>query len=416
MLSDTKIKSLKPKEKLYRILDRERLYIEVRPSGKKIWRLKFVFEGKEGSISLGEYPAVSLSDARKLKDAAKEKLAKGINPVDQKRKDLQEKLNSKNNTFKAIAEEYIAEKLGNRSEKYVKNFKDSLERDVYKAIGKKDVSTITSADVLQILHNTIKRVRSQDNFGTGEVTASNNRIFIGAVMRYAIATLRAEYDPTYAVRGAIERPEVEHARPLEKFEAKQLRVKLDNYNGSSTVRNAGLAMLYSMLRTVEIRRMRWDYVDFEEKKITFPVSSNKVKKTTKKIQDRTTKKNRIHIVPMSTQLYGLLQEQLQISESQSYVFPAVYKNRSKTEMLSASTLNKMLEYIGLDDVTSHDFRATASTMLYEKGYESDWVELQLAHADENKTKATYNHAKYLEQRRKMLQDWADIVDSWGKDA
>lgn len=120
------------------------------------------------------------------------------------------------------------------------------------------------------MKKTIARVKRQKNHGTGEVSAIQNRTFIGGVMRYAIATLRADYDPTYAVKNVVERPEIEHARPMEKYEAVQLRNKLNSYGGSTTVKNAGLVMLYSMLRTIEIRRMKWEYVDFEARTITFP--------------------------------------------------------------------------------------------------------------------------------------------------
>jgi integrase len=132
-----------------------------------------------------------------------------------------------------------------------------------------------TSDILTMMKNTIKRVKRQKNFGSGEVTAIENRKFVGAVMKYAIVTLRAEYDPTAAVAGAIQRPEVEHARPLTKDETKILRTKLGSYGGSTTVKNAGLVMLYSMLRTIEIRRMQWDFVDFDEKLITFPIASRK---------------------------------------------------------------------------------------------------------------------------------------------
>lgn len=406
MLSDTRVKSLKPKEKLYRVLDGERLYIEVRPSGKKIWRLKFIYEGKEGSISFGEYPAVSLSDARRLKDDAKEKLAKGINPVEQKRKEIKAKEIASKNTFRTIAEEYIEKRLKDRSEKYQNQFKESLERDAYKVIGDKEITKITSADILQIMQNTIKRVQSQDNHGTGEFTATNNRKFIGAVIRYAIVTLRADYDPTFAVRGAIDCPEIEHARPLELHEAKLLRVKLDNYVGTTTVKNAILALMYSMLRGVEVRRMQWSFVDFDAKLITFPIASKRTGQT------RTTKKNRIHLVPMSDQLFKLLKEQFEISGGGDLVFPTIYKNKSNSGMLSGSTLNKAFKYIGLDNVSAHDFRATASTLLNEKGYDENWIEKQLAHASDNKTRASYNHAQYLSDRREMMQWWANHVDSW----
>ena len=404
MLSDSKIKALKPTDKITRFLDSLGLYIEVRPNGRKFWRYRFQWLKKTLMMGLGDYPIVSLADARKKRDEAKALLDQDLNPLEERRKDkLSLELNhTSKNMFENVAEEYKKEKLSSRSVRHQERFQTALDKDILKVIGFKDVKDVTSADVLQIMKNTIKRVKKQKNFGTGEVTAIDNRKFIGAVMRYAIATLRADYDPTYAVRDAVERPEIEHARPLDKSEARQLRNRLESYSGSHTVKNAGLAMLYSMLRTIEIRRMQWSFIDFDDKLITFPISSKKTGQT------RTTKKNRIHIVPMSEQLFDLLKDQEKFTGNRDYVFAAVYKDG----MLSATTLNRMLDNIGLGDVTAHDFRATASTLLYEKGYEEDWIEKQLAHADDNKTRASYNHARWLDDRRKMLQDWADIVDSW----
>lgn len=406
MLTDTRLRSLKPKDKVYRETDAEGLCLEVKPTGKKFWRYRFRYLGKQLMMTLGTYPSIGLADARKKRDAAKLILENGENPIDQRREEKKEKIDSLDNiiTFKMVAEEYYKEYILTKSESYAHQFISSMKKDVYKAIGDKDIKAVSSADILMIMRNTIKRVKRQKNYGSGEVTAIANRKFIGAVMKYAVVTLRAEYDPTIAVAGAVQRPEVEHARPLTKDEAKILRTKLGNYGGSTTVKNAGLVMLYSMLRTIEIRRMQWDFVDFEEKLITFPIASRKTG------QQRTTKKNRIHLVPMSEQIFNILQEQYKLTSQQEYVFPSVYKKG----MLSATTLNRMLDFIGLGDVTAHDFRATASTMLNEKGYDEDWIEKQLAHADDNKTRASYNHAKYLEDRRKMLQDWADIVDGWGK--
>lgn len=399
-LTDAKIKTLKPQEKTYKILDSDRLYIEVRPHGAKLWRYRFVFNGKESMMGFGEYPAVTLADARQKRDEAKSLLAKGINPVEFKRQQKAEQAEENRDTFTKIANEFIRERLADKSPGHVNSFKRALEKDILAIIGNKDIRDISSADVLKVMQNTIKRVKKQSNHGSGEVTAIANRKVIGAVMRYAIATLRAENDPTYAVRDAVIRPEVEHARPLTKEERKALRQKIDTYRGSTTVKNAILAMFYSMLRTVEIRRMKWEYVDFEEMTITFPAS--------KKGGSRVTKKNRIHIVPLTRQLHDLLKEQYKESANKDYVFPSVYK----TGMMSATTVNRALDYIGLHDVTAHDFRATASTLLHEKGYESDWIELQLSHDDDDKTRASYNHARYLDDRRKMLQDWADIIDSW----
>lgn len=403
MLSDSKIKTLKPTEKMYRILDAERLYIEVRPSGKKIWRFKYTLNGKEGTISFGEYPSVSLADARKRKEDAKALLAKGINPVEDRNQKEEEKRSATNNSFKAITEEFIKEKMKYKSEGYVDRFKGAMERDIYKIIGNKPIKEVNSADVLQIMKNTMERIKKQDNFATGEAAANLNRRFIGLVMRYAIVTLRTDTDPTYAVKEAIESPQVEHARPLEPHERTTLRTNIDTYKGSSTVRNATLTLLYSMLRTIEVRKMEWPFVNFEDRIIKFPRSSRRRR------QERSMKMDRVHIVPMSDQLFEILKDQYAITKGQKYVFASPQKRDC---MISRTTLNKMLMYIGLREVTAHDFRATASTLLYEKGYEEAWIEKQLAHAEQNRTKASYDHSQHLEARRKMMQDWADIVDSW----
>ncbi|WOE40654.1 tyrosine-type recombinase/integrase [Acinetobacter chinensis] len=404
MLTDTKLRSIKPKETMYRETDSLGLSIEVKPTGKKFWRYRFRYLGKQLMMTLGTYPTMGLAEARKRRDEAKLILENGENPIDQRRKEKEEKKQDSENiiTFKNVAEEYFAVNFADKSDSYSTKFLTAMKKDIYKIIGDKDIRTVSSADVLAVMKNTISRVRRQKNYGTGEVTAIENRKFIGAVMRYAIVTLRAEYDPTFAVAGAVQRPSVEHARPLTKDETKILRTKLDSYGGSTTVKNAGLTLLYTMLRTIELRRMLWEFVDFEDRLITFPIASRSTG------QQRTTKKNRIHIVPMSDQVFNILQEQYKISGQQEYVFPAVYKKG----MLSATTLNRMLDFIELGEVTAHDFRATASTLLNEKGYDEDWIEKQLAHSDDNKTRASYNHARYLDDRRNMLQDWADIVDGW----
>jgi len=403
MLSDTKIKSLKPKDKMYRVLDAERLYIEVRPSGKKIWRFKYALNGKEGTISFGEYPTISLAEARKKKDESRVLLKDDINPVSDKKKKKIEAISATSTTFKAVADEYALEQMKYKSQDYIEQFRRSMRKDIYKAIGHKPIKDVNSSDVLAIMKDTMLRVKKLSHYGTGEAAASQNRRFISLVMKYAIVTLRADNDPTYAVRSAIEAPEVEHARPLEKEERVKLRTRLELYGGTTTVRNACLVMMYSMLRASEIRRMQWSFVDFNQKVIEFPKASRRRK------QERSNKKNHIHIVPMSTQLCALLKEQYEISQNETYVFSAPFKSDA---MLARTTLNRALVFIGLPEVTTHDFRATASTLLNEKGYNPDWINKQLAHVEENKTRATYNHASYLVDRRKMIQDWADIVDSW----
>lgn len=354
-------------------------------------------------LSLGEYPRVSLAEARKNRDEAKALLSEGKNPALARREEKVIQSVKNANTFKAVAEEYIAEILKNRSEKYVGKVRWSLDTDIYPVIGAKSVADVTAAEVLYIARSTITRVRTTGARGTGEVTAANNIKIIGAVMRYAIATLRAENDPTYAVRGSIDRPDVEHAQPLSKEQQVQFRKGVDNYHGTATVKNALLTLAYTMLRSIEIRRMKWEYVDFEERIITFPIS------TRSNSQERTMKKNRIHLVPMSDQLFNVLKSQYTETGNKEYVFSSAY---SSATTIGSATLNSALKKIGLKNSTSHDFRATASTILNELDFDDDWIEKQLAHAEQNKVRASYNHAKYISQRRKMLQDWADIVDRW----
>lgn len=403
MLSDSKLRTLKPTDKIYRVSDALGLCFEIRPNGKRFWRYRFQWLKKSLMMGLGEYPIVGLAEARKKRDEAKALLIKGINPIEHREEALLKLETQEINkiTFKSIAEEYLKDKLSSKSETHINQFERSMNKDIYKVIGNKDIKEISSADVVLIMKNVVKRVRRQKNRGTGEVTAIQARQNIGAVMRYAIATSRADYDPTFAVRGIIERPEVEHARPLTSQECRKLRISLETYGGSITVKNAGLCMIYTMLRTIEIRRMRWEYVDFENKTITFPAKS--------KTQERTMKKNRIHIVPMSKQVFEILRQQYNDHPNAEYVFPSVYK----TGMLSPTTLNRMLEYLEMTGVSAHDFRATASTMLNEQNYNESWIEIQLAHVSDNKTRATYNHARYMDSRREMLQSWADEIDGWG---
>lgn len=403
MLSDSKIRSLKPESKIHRVTDSDGLCIEIKTNGKKVWRFRYRFLGKALMLTLGEYPIVGLADARKKRDEAKADLANNINPSEKRKQEKNNILNALDtNSFESICNEYIEIRLADKSNDYLERFTGVMRRDVFPKIGQKNIKDITSADVLDVMNSSLKRIKKQSNFGSGEYSAIQTRKFIGAVVRYAIATLRADYDPTYAVRDAIKSPKVEHAQPLGKDDAKLFIKKIDTYQGSMTVKNAGLMMVYSMLRSIEIRRMKWSFVDFEQGLITFPISS------TRSNQERTTKKDRIHIVPMSKQIMEILTRQKDLTGSREYVFASVYKDG----MLGDSTLNAMLRYIGLPHITAHDFRATASTILNEKGYEEDWIELQLAHSSDNKTRASYNHAKYLEQRKRMMQDWADIVDSW----
>ena len=390
-------------DKPYRIADQGGLCIEVRSTGAKLWRVRYRFAGKASMISLGEYPIIGLAEARQKQEEIKTLLANNIDPAAHRQQQKLDLNNIDKNSFAIIANEYAAERLSEKSQTYIDAFHRSMEKDVFGVIGHKNIKDVTSADVLKIMQNTVKRVQDQNNRGTGEVTAIENRKKIGSVMRYAIATLRAENDPTYAVREVIERPEVEHARPLTLAERKYFRSRIKSYGGAESTVNSILCLFYTMLRTVEIRRMQWSFIDFENKTITFE------KQTREQLKKgmRLTKKNKTHIVPMSEQVYQLLLRQKKLTGRKKYVFEGVYNGG----MMPATTINRALQYI-MQNVTAHDFRATASTLLNELGYDEKWIEKQLAHQEANKTKATYDHSRHLTERRQMLQDWANIIDSW----
>lgn len=390
-------------DKPYRIADQGGLCIEVRSTGAKLWRVRYRFAGKASMISLGEYPIIGLADARQKQEEIKALLANNIDPAVHRQQQKLDLNNIDKNSFAIIANEYAENRLSEKSQTYIDAFHRSMEKDVFGVIGHKNIKDVTSADVLKIMQNTVKRVQDQNNRGTGEVTAIENRKKIGSVMRYAIATLRAENDPTYAVREVIERPEVEHARPLTLVERKHFRSRISSYGGAESTVSSILCLFYTMLRTIEIRRMQWSFIDFENKTITFE------KQTREQLKKgmRLTKKNKTHIVPMSEQVYQLLLRQKKLTGRKKYVFEGVYNGG----MMPATTINRALQYI-MQNVTAHDFRATASTLLNELGYDEKWIEKQLAHQEANKTKATYDHSKHLTERRQMLQDWANIIDSW----
>lgn len=407
MLNDTKIKQLKPKDKVYRIADSAGLCLEVRTTGSKIWRYRYRYLGKASMLSLGEYPAVTLAHARQQILELKALLAANIDPAMQRANDKRALLTSNENTFRTIAEEYLEEKRKKRGDIYVNRISSKLELDIYPVIGKKPITEVNAADVFEVTKKTLKRVQKKGIAATGEVTAINNQQIIGQVMNYAMATLRAHTNPTLALKGSVERRPVEHARPLTQAEMKVFHSKLAAYKGTDTVKNAIYTMFYTMLRSIEIRRARWEYVDFDEKVWTIPIASRGDLQKGK----RNMKKNRIHLVPLSDQVIAILKKQQRVSGSCDLIFPSPYH---PVNMMDKATLNRALKYMGFTDLTGHDFRATSSTALNEIGFKSDWVEIQLAHVSGDQTRATYNHAKYMKDRRDMLQWWANCIDEWGK--
>ena len=405
MLNDTKIRQMKPSEKMYRIADHSGLCIEVRPNGSKLWRFRYRFLGKASMLSLGEYPVVSLAAARQKVLEKKALLDQNIDPAKFKQEEkIKAKLDAES-VFKDVALEWYNTKKNTRSESFRLSTTKAFKRDLFPAFGSKDIKKITPYDVLKMQKDTIKRVSKQMNYGTGESTAIRNRQIVNAIFNYAIANLRCESNPAVSLGQTVERPPKQTARPLTKDEMVRFNSALKNSNSTEMVKNAIYFLMYSMMRSIEVCRLRWEWVDIENKLITIPAAT----KDQLERGERNIKMNRVHLVPITNQLLAILERQ-KIQSNDEFVFCSVF---NKTKIMNKTTINRALGTMGFD-FTAHDFRATASTLLHEAKYNSEWIEMQLAHVDKNAIRGTYNHAQNLDERREMLQNWCDMVDDWGE--
>lgn len=383
-LTDTKIRQTKAVDKPVKLVDGNGLYLEVKPSGAKLWRYRYRIEGKENLYALGEYPAVSLADARKARDDARTLIDKGQHPAHARRNARRQTITANATTFKAVAEEWIEKKRSRWAPYYLKQINAGMKNDIYPRIGRLPIRSVTAADVLNILERASKR--------GAETVALNLRQWCSAVFRYAVATLRADHDPAAALRGAIIRPPINHSKPLTKEEIGVFLHKLGDYGGHRITVIALLLLLHTFVRTVEMRKAQWAEFDFDTAEWRVPAHRMKMR--------------RLHIVPLSSQMLTLLRELRGITGAGQWLFP---NNRRPDDVMSATTINRALENMGYasGSVTGHDFRATASTQLHEMGIRSDFIELQLAHVERNRVKAAYNHALYLAERRAMMQSWSD---------
>ncbi|WP_338558071.1 tyrosine-type recombinase/integrase [Acinetobacter sp. KS-LM10] len=403
MLNDLKIKQLKAQDKVYRVADHSGLCIEIRPTGKKFWRFRYRFLNKPQMLTIGQYPEISLSYARTKTNEFREQLAKNIDPITLKKAERMEAMQAQEETFRAIAKEYCEHKKKSKSKNwlYIRNL--AYDVDIFPVIGDKPIKDVSSVDVKNIMDSAIKRVLKSGK-GTGENKAISIRQIIAEIMQYAIISDRLINDPTYALRGYIHTPETENAQPVSSKDQKLIMPSINKYKGSISTKNALKALIYTMLRTIEVRRGLKEYIDFDARTWIIPIASKSDILNGK----RNMKKNRIHIVPLSDQVMKILRAQFAAYPDSPYIFPGVNNN----SMIAPTTLNQSFRNMGLGHITMHDFRATASTSLNEANYNSNWIELQLAHVKGDKVKATYDHAKWLNDRRKMMQDWADMVDDW----
>ena len=384
-LNARQVDAAKPREKAYKLADGAGLYLEVVPSGSRYWRMKYRFNGKEKRMAFGVYPTVSLAQARALRDEAKKKLAEGIDPSFAKKEEKLVRDVQLNNTFQAVALEWHGTKVSRWSEGYASDIMEAFNKDIFPYIGQQPVNEIKPL----VLLNVLRRMESR---GATE-KAKKVRQRCSEVFRYAIVTGRAEYNPAADLTSAMSGHESKHYPFLTVEELPDFFKALSGYTGSPLVVLAARLLILTGVRTGELRGALWSEFDLEKAVWEIPAARMKMK--------------RPHLVPLSTQALEILQQLKVMSGQYPLVFPGRNDPRKTMSEASINQVFKRIEYTG--KVTGHGFRHTMSTILHEEGFNTAWIETQLAHVDKNAIRGTYNHALYLEGRKEMMQWYADYI-------
>ena len=386
-LTDTKVRTIKPAEKPKKLFDGGGLFLLVTPTGGKLWRLKYRFGGIEKLLALGAYPQTSLADARQKRDDARALMLNGVDPRDikkaQKAAGAQE-----NETFEVIAREwhtkFSASWAASHSNKIIRRF----ELYVFPWLGDRQIKSITAPDLLTVL----RRIEAKGTLDTAHRTRQN----CGQVFRYAVATGRAERDPSADLRGAIPPASGKHMATItDPKEIAGLLRSIDDYRGSIVTRCAlQLAPLF-FVRPGELRHAEWSEFNLDAAEWRIPAEKMKA--------------GVLHIVPLSRQALGVLREIHPLTGHGRYVFPSP---RSDSRPMSSNAILSALRRMGFakDEMSGHGFRSMASTLLNEQGWNRDAIERQLAHAERNSVRAAYNYAEFMPERKKMMQAWADYLE------
>lgn len=386
-LTDSAVRSAKPEAKRRKLFDGRGLYLEVTPTGSKRWRLKYRFAGKEKLMSLGVYPDVSLKDARDKRDRARSILASGTDPMEQRK--AEQASRSGANRFEVIGREWLEMRRRELAESTYTKTLWMLEAFVFPTLGKMQAQEITAPMLLMELRKLEARGKHE--------TAHRVKQTCGRIFRYAIATGRAERDPSADLRGALAPVVSEHRATITRpAQMGELLRAIDGYTGQFTTLCALRLAPLVFTRPGELRAAEWDEIDLGAAEWRIPAGRMKMRAE--------------HIVPLSRQAKSILEELQPFTGNGRYVFPGV---RTSSRPMSENTVNAALRRMGYtkDDMTGHGFRSMASTRLNEMGWNPDLIERQLAHAERNKVRAAYNRAEYLAERRKMMQAWADYLDA-----
>ena len=388
-LTDTACKNAKPKDDgtPAKYADEKGMYLLVNKTGK-YWRLDYRFNDKRKTLALGVYPEVGLKLAREKRDEARRLLAEGIDPAELRKVTKATSKLSAANSFEAVAQEWFAKYQPTWSEGHATRIIRRLERDIFPWLGNRPIAEITAPELLASL----QRIEKRDAIETAHRAMQN----CGQVFRYAVATGRAERNPAADLVGAIA-PAVKTSFPTITDPSKiaELLRAIDGYKGSFITQCALKLAPLVFVRPGELRKAEWSEFDLEHQLWTIPAERMKMREK--------------HFVPLSQQAVAILTELQALTGSRQFVFPGA---RTNGRPMSDNTVNAALRRLGYskEDMTGHGFRHMASTLLNEQGWNRDAIERQMAHAERNSIRATYNYAEYLPERTKMMQSWADYLD------
>lgn len=390
-LTDTAIRNAKPRQNPYKLGDAQGMYLEVAPSGGKVFRLKYRIGGKEKRLTIGTYPSVTLQAAREATIKAKRLLIDGLDPSAEKQRLKASRVEAATNSFESVANEWFEKQLksGAWVEATSVNIKRRIEDYLVPFIGKLPVSEIRAPDVLKA----VKKVE-----GRGSLNEASRTLQVcGRIMRYAVANGLAEFDPCPALRDAITPHQAQHMAAITdpKAVGEMLRA-FDSFSGTYPVQVALNLAPMLFVRPIELRGMRWDEVDLKDALWAIPSTRMKMREP--------------HIVPLASQAVDLLSELKKLTGHLEFVFP---NGRDPKRMMSEAAINAALRRLGYDtksEHTGHGFRAMARTILHEQlNYPPEVIEAQLAHKPAGALGAAYNRTKFITQRIKMMQQWADYL-------
>ncbi len=397
-LSDLAVRQAKTKDKKYKLPDGGGLYCEVLTTGTKVWRYNYRLNGKQKTYTIGKYPEVGLSEARSKRDQAKAKVTAGIDPSKQKQF---ERKAIKENNFQAIAENWLEKHKPEWSESHYSRIKSYLNNDAFPLLGNRDVASIEAPDIIIVVEKVA---------GRGAIDAAKRvKGFIQQVFDYAVAHGKTKRNPARDVNLKLILPKTvkkHYAAITEPVQLGHLLRAIDNYHGTIQVRAALKLFPMVMVRPTELTSAEWSEINFDTSTWTIPAKRRKLERHIKEAN----KPEDAHIVPLSEQALEILKDLHQYTGNGKYLFPSV---RSKTRPIRNDTIRTALMAMDFDNntITAHGFRGTASTFLNTLGYRGDVIEAQLSHKDKNEIREAYNHADYMDERRVMLQEWANYLDS-----